>query len=77
MLQGTVGLLLFKSEGNIQQQLHLSAKGPTHCIEIAEDQFHTLVALEAVSVIFELRQGLYKPAQDKDFLKGFPNEGAK
>ena len=35
------------SEGEIQQQLHLSAKGPTHGIEIAEDQFQTLVALEA------------------------------
>ena len=47
MLQGTIGLLLFKSEGDIQQQIHLSAKGATHGIEIAEDQFDTLVALEA------------------------------
>ena len=70
-----IGLLLFNSEGEIQQQLHLSAKGPTHGIEIAEDQFHTLVALEADSVIFELKQGPYQPAQDKDFLYGFPQEG--
>ena len=56
VLQGTVGLLLFNSEGDIQQQLHLSAKGPTHGIEIAEDQFHTLVVLEADSLIFELKQ---------------------
>ena len=75
MLQGAIGLLLFNSEGEIQQQLHLSAKGPTHGIEIAEDQFHTLVALEADSVIFELKQGPYQPAQDKDFLNGFPQEG--
>ena len=75
MLQGAIRLLLFNSEGEIQQQLHLSAKGPTHGIEIAEDQFHTLVALEADSVIFELKQGPYQPAQDKDFLNGFPQEG--
>ena len=62
------------SEGEIQKQLHLSAKGPTYGIEIAEDQFHTLVALEADSVIFELKQGPYQPAQDKDFLYGFPQE---
>ena len=42
---------------------------------MTEDQFHTLVALEADSVIFELKQGPYQPAQDKDFLNGFPNEG--
>ena len=75
VLQGAIGLLLFNSEGEIQEQLHLSAKGPTHGIEIAEDQFHTLVALEADSVIFELKQGPYQPAQDKDFLNGFPQEG--
>jgi len=62
VLQGAIGLLQFNSEGEIQQQLHLSTKGPTHGIEIAEDQFHTLVALEADSVIFELKQGPYQPA---------------
>ena len=75
VLQGAIGLLLFNGEGELQQQLHLSAKGPTHGIEVAEDQFHTLVALEADSVIFELKQGPYQPAQDKDFLNGFPQEG--
>ena len=75
VLQGAIGLLLFNSEGEMQQQLLLSAKGPTHGIEVAEDQFHTLVALEADSVIFELKQGPYQPAQDKDFLSGFPQEG--
>ena len=78
MLQRTIGLVLFNSEGDIQHLLHLSTKGPTHGIELTEDQFHTLVALEALeanSVIFELKQGPYQPAQDKDFLNGFPQEG--
>ena len=39
MLQGTIGLLLFNSEGDILQQLHLSAKGPTLGIEIAKISF--------------------------------------
>ena len=75
VLQGAIGLLLFNSEGDIQQLLHLSAKGPTHGIEEAEDQFQTLVALKAESEIYELKQGPYQPAQDKDFLDGFPPEG--
>ena len=41
---------------------------------MAEDQFHTLEALEADSVIFELKQGPYQPNQDKDFFYGFPKE---
>ena len=32
VLKGTIGLVLFKSEGDIQQLLHLSTKGPTHGI---------------------------------------------
>ena len=75
VLQGAIGLLLFNGDGEIQQQLHLNAAGPTHGIEVAEDQFHTLVALDTDSVIFELKQGPYQPSQDKDFLSGFPQEG--
>ena len=33
------------------------------------------MALEADSVIFELKQGPWQPDQDKDFLNGFPKEG--
>ena len=72
VLQGAIGLLLFNGEGEIQQQLHLSAKGPTHGIEIAEDQFHTLVALEADSVIFELKQRLSSPHKTKTFSTASP-----
>ena len=77
VLQGAIGLLLFNAEGEIPQQLHLNANGPTHGIEVAEDSFHTLVALETDSVIFELKQGPYQPTQDKDFLYRFPQEGTK
>ena len=75
VLKGTIGLVLINNEGDIQQLLYLNTKGPTHGIEMTEDQFHTLVALEADSVIFELKQGPYQPAQDKDFLNSFPQEG--
>ena len=44
-------------------------------IELAENQFHTLVALEPDSVIFELKQGPYQPSHDKDFIASFPPEG--
>ena len=34
VLQGTIGLLLFNSEGEIQKQLHLSAKGPLTALRL-------------------------------------------
>ena len=77
VLQGAIGLLLFNSEGEIQKQLHLSAKGPTYGIEIAEDQFHTLVALEADSVIFELKKGLTSQLKTKTFSMAFPRRAQR
>ena len=77
VLQATIGLLQFNSECEIHQQLHLSAKGPTHGIEIAEDQFHTLVALEADSVIFELKKGLTSQLKAKTFSMAFPRRAQR
>ena len=63
-------------EGGILRGERLAAQGPVRGIELAEDQFHTLVALEPDTVMFELKQGPYIPTTDKDFLSAFPVEGS-
>jgi hypothetical protein len=45
-------------------------------VELAEKQFHTLVALSSDAVLLELKQGPYQPTADKDFLPQFPQEGS-
>ncbi len=77
VLQGAIGFFVMDSNGTIVQLERLEAKGPLRGIELAENQFHTLVALEPHSVIFELKQGPYQPTEDKDFLRGFPLEGCE
>ena len=77
VLQGAIGLLVMDGSGAIVQQERLEAKGPLRGIELAENQFHTLVALEADTVMFELKQGPYQPTEDKDFLRSFPLEGCE
>jgi hypothetical protein len=44
-------------------------------MELAEGQLHTLVALAPDAVMFEIKQGPYEPAADKEFLEAFPAEG--
>jgi hypothetical protein len=44
-------------------------------IQLAQGQFHTLVAVSSDSVIFEIKEGPYEPTSDKDFLPQFPAEG--
>ena len=77
VLQGAIGLLVMDDNGTILQQERLEATGPLRGIELAENQFHTLVALVPNSVMFELKQGPYQPTEDKDFLRGFPPEGCE
>jgi len=75
VMQGAIGLLLFDAEGRLQQQERLDARGSLRGVELAENQFHSLVALEPDTVMFELKQGPYQPTADKDFLSNFPQEG--
>ena len=74
VLQGAIGLMILSAEGEVEQQETISASGPIRGVEVAPGQFHTLVALERDSVIFELKQGPYVPCEDKDFLDRFPRE---
>lgn len=76
VLQGEVGILLFDERGEIGEAIPLKAGGPNYGIELAEGQFHTLVAIAPNTVIFELKEGPYDPATDKEFLPNLPLEGA-
>lgn len=75
VLQGAIGVLLLDEAGEVISRQRLEASGPLRGIELAEGQFHTLVALSPDAVMFELKQGPYQPTTDKDFLTCFPAEG--
>lgn len=77
VLQGAIGLLVLDQRGQVLHTVRLEAGGPVQGIELAEGQFHTLVALSPDAVMFELKQGPYQPASDKDFLPQFPAEGTR
>jgi cupin fold WbuC family metalloprotein len=75
VLQGAIGLLLLDDAGTVLRRERLDAAGPLRGMELAEGQVHTLVALTPDAVMFEIKQGPYEPAVDKDFLEAFPAEG--
>ena len=77
VLQGAIGLLIFDGDGQLIERHRLSATGPLRGIELAENQFHSLVALEPDTVMFELKQGPYQTTQDKDFISACPREGSE
>lgn len=75
VLKGSIGLLVLNKAGEVLQRERLEANGEVRGVQLAEGEFHTLVALEADSVMFEIKQGPYQPLADKDFLTVFPREG--
>jgi cupin fold WbuC family metalloprotein len=75
VLQGAIGLLLLDERGTVLRRERLDASGPLRGMELAEGQLHTLVALTPDAVMFEIKQGPYEPAADKEFLEAFPAEG--
>lgn len=74
VLQGAVGILVLDELGNVIHTQKVSANGTTRGVELGEGMFHTLIALEPDTVMFELKEGPYVPIEDKDFLQEFPKE---
>lgn len=76
VLQGAIGILILDESGKVIHTEKISATGTTRGVELGEGMFHTLIALEPDSVMFELKEGPYIPMDDKDFLQQFPTEDA-
>ncbi len=74
VLQGYVALLVFDDEGVVSARYELRAGSDLTGIELAEGQWHAIVALEP-SVLFELKEGQYAKVTDKDFATWAPEEG--
>lgn len=74
VLKGAIGILILNEAGEVIRTEKISATGTTRGIELGEGMFHTLIAIEPDSVMFELKEGPYIPIEDKDFLPQFPLE---
>jgi cupin fold WbuC family metalloprotein len=74
-LRGRVAVLTFDEEGRLAETCVLSPGGPAHGAEVPPRTWHALVALEPGSAIFEVKEGPYDPATDKEFASWAPAEG--
>lgn len=76
VLKGTLGCVIFSEPGAVERMHVLGANRPAFGIDIHAGVFHTFVALEADTVMFEVKQGPYEKLSDKDFAPWAPREGA-
>jgi cupin fold WbuC family metalloprotein len=75
ILKGKVLVVIFNDNGEIKEFVLLSAKDGNFGIEIPPRVWHSLIAMEEGSVIYEVKDGPYSVTNDKDFAPWAPREG--
>jgi cupin fold WbuC family metalloprotein len=75
VLKGGIACLTFDEAGRITQRYRLGVNQPLFGIDIHAGIFHTFIALEEDTVVFEVKPGPYEKALDKDFAPWAPREG--
>jgi cupin fold WbuC family metalloprotein len=75
VLRGAVGLVVFEEGGRIFQHAALRAGSSAIGVDIPHGTWHTFVALDPGSVIFEAKAGPYMPLAHEEKAPWAPAEG--
>jgi cupin fold WbuC family metalloprotein len=76
VLRGRALVVEFDDEGRVTDQFVLDASGEGRGVEIAGGVWHSFAALERGTVLYELKQGPFDAATDKEFAEWAPEEGS-
>lgn len=74
LLTGRMAVVFFDDNGVISDHVILD-KHENFGVEIPPSTWHTIVALEKGTVVYEVKDGPYAPSNDKNFATWAPGEG--
>jgi cupin fold WbuC family metalloprotein len=74
ILKGTVAVVQFDEEGNVQDHIIMNHGTGNFGVDIQPGTWHTLICLETESVVYEVKDGPYNPSDDKQFAGWAPEE---
>lgn len=77
LLKGSLLVVFFDNDGNPTEFILLDREKGNFAVEIAPGTWHTIIALETGSVVYEVKDGPYSPLDDKNFASWAPKEGDK
>jgi cupin fold WbuC family metalloprotein len=75
VLRGKVVFFTFEEDGVIRDCIELRASGPAFGVDLVPGVFHTLLAMEPATVVYEVKPGPYSASTDKAFARFAPAEG--
>src|SRR5207253_3168795 len=76
-LRGSLLVVRFSEVGESSEGVVVSADGPVKGIEVPPGAWHTVVALEPGTIVFEVNSGPYNPDTHKEFALWAPSEEDK
>lgn len=76
-LKGSFAVVIFNETGEITDLEILDPENGKYGVEIAPRTWHNLVAIKPDSVAYEVKDGPYDPADDKQFASWAPEEGSQ
>ena len=75
ILTGKALVVFFDENGKITSHTILSREAENLGLEIPPKIWHALISLEEGTVVYEVKDGPYNPADDKNFASWAPEEG--
>lgn len=75
VLRGSLVVVFFDDSGNPNEFVLLDPENGNYGVEVPVGAWHSLFALEAGTVIYEVKDGPYSPLDDKNFASWAPREG--
>ncbi len=77
ILRGSLALNIFDEKGRVLERTVLKAGGPVTAVEFPLNTWHAPASLEPGTVVFEVKQGPYRPIAEKHLASWAPREGGK
>lgn len=75
LLRGKLAVITFDDQGGIGQTTILEPGNETFGVEIPPRMYHTIIALQPDTVVYEVKDGPYRVSDDKNFAPWAPAEG--
>src|SRR5208283_2367443 len=75
ILRGSAVILFFDDEGQVLERTMLGGVGQVTAVEFPKNIWHAPVSLESGTVVFEVKQGPYKPIAEVNLAPWAPAEG--
>ena len=68
ILRGKIRWIFYDENGNETERVALDADGDLRMLNVEKDRWHSLECLESGSVLFECKDGAYRPLEEDEIM---------